>query len=144
MVQFEGELSQEEYDDPRFSYRVAFVRKTTGSKTGADKVVQFVPPSAEAATEINKIFLKETEKVKYRPGTIVKQMKAEGFARFGMKHHTDLWRGMDGKNPKYQLGVQVEGSWFWYETWLARVREHCQENEAWYKPTLPAVSPDRE
>jgi hypothetical protein len=79
VVQFEGGLSQEEYDDPRFSCRVAFVRKTTGSKTGADKVVQFVPAGTEAATQINRVFLKETEKVKYRPGTIVKQMKAEGF-----------------------------------------------------------------
>jgi hypothetical protein len=72
IVQYESETSQEEHDDQRFSYRVAFVRKTTSSKTAADKVVEFVPPGSEAATEINKVFLKETEKVKYRPGTIVR------------------------------------------------------------------------
>jgi uncharacterized protein DUF3644 len=33
--QFETALTQEEYDDPRFSYRVAFIRKTSNSKTGA-------------------------------------------------------------------------------------------------------------
>ena len=67
VVQFENGLTQAEYDDPRFSYRVAFVRKTTSSKTAADKVVQFVQAGTEAATEINKVFLKETEKTKYRP-----------------------------------------------------------------------------
>ena len=99
VVQFESGLSQEEYDDPRFSYRVAFIRKTTSSKTAADKVVQFVPAGTETAAEINKVFLKETEKVKYRPGTIVKQMKAEGFAKFGMKQHTDLWKVRTRRTP---------------------------------------------
>ena len=139
VVQFESQMSQEEYDDPRFSYRVAFVRKTTSSKTGADKVIQFVQAGTEAAAEINKVFLKETEKQKYRPGTIVKQMKAEGFAKFGMQHHTELWKAMDAKNPKHQWGVQVEGTWFWYESWLNEVRKHCQQNAANYKPVVTDV-----
>jgi hypothetical protein len=141
VVQFESDLSQEEYDDPRFSYRVAFIRKTTSSKTAADKVVEFVPPGSDTATEINKVFLKETEKAKYKPGTIVKQMRAEGFTKFSMKQHTDLWKQKDAKNPKHQLGVQVEGTWFWYEAWLSDVRKHCQSNEATYKAATPA-SPD--
>ena len=135
VVQFEQGMSQQEFDDPRFSYRVAFVRKTSNSRTAADKVVQFVPAGTDTASEINKIFLKETEKTKYRPGTIVKQMKAEGYTRFGMQRHTDLWKEKDAKNPKYQYGVQVEGSWFWYETWLAEVRKHCDENDALYRPS---------
>lgn len=139
VVQFESGLSQEEYDDPRFSYRVAFIRKTTSSKTAADRVVQFVPAGTEAATEINKVFLKETEKVKYRPGTIVKQMKAEGFTKFGMTQHTDLWKSRDAKNAKHQFGVQVEGTWFWYEAWVSEVRKHCQQNELIYKPVVPAA-----
>src|ERR1039458_4518435 len=99
VVQFESEMSQEEYDDPRFSYRVAFVRRTTGSKTAADKVVHFVPAGTEIATEINKVFLKETEKIKYRPGTIIRQMKAEGYTKFGMQRHTELWKAKDARNP---------------------------------------------
>jgi hypothetical protein len=139
VVQFESEMTQEEYDDPRFSYRVAFVRKTTNSKTSADKVIQFIASGSEAAAEINKVFLKETEKTKYRPGTIVKQMKAEGFTKFGMQRHIDLWKEKDGKNPKHQWGVQVEGTWFWYESWLEEVRKFCKENEAIYKPVNSAT-----
>jgi len=139
VVQFEQEMSQEEYDDPRFSFRVAFVRKTANSKTAADKVVQFVPAGTEAAAEINKVFLKETEKKKYRPGTIVKQMKAEGFTKFGMQRHIELWKEKDAKNSRFQFGVQVEGPWYWYEAWMTEVRKHCQENETAYKPVVGAI-----
>lgn len=145
VVQFESELTQAEYDDPRFSYRVAFVRKTSNSKTSADKVVQFVQPGSAAATEINKVFLKETEKTKYRPSTIVRQMKAEGYTRFGMSQHTFLWKDQDAKNPKHQFGVQVEGSWFWYDTWLTEVRKHCQDNASAYKPAAVSTpTPSKE
>jgi hypothetical protein len=134
VVQFESQMTQDEYDDPRFSYRVAFIRKTTGSKTAADKVMQFIPAGTEAAAEINRVFLKETEKVKYRPGTIVRQMKAEGYTWFNMQHHTDLWKSLDAKNPKFQWGVWVEGSWFWYEPWLIEARKYCKENEQRFSP----------
>lgn len=143
IVQFENGLSQEEYDDPRFAYRVAFVRKTSNARTAADKVTEFISADSVAGTEINKVFLKETEKKKYRPGTIVKQMKAEGFTRFGMKQHTDLWKALDAKNTKFQFGTSVEGSWFWYESWLNEVRKHCQENKAIYTATA-AASPASE
>ncbi|MBM3796491.1 MAG: DUF3644 domain-containing protein [Acidobacteria bacterium] len=136
IVQFENGLSQQEYDDPRFSYRVAFVRKTTNSKTAADKVVQFIPADSTAGAEANRVFLRETEKKKYRPSSIVKQMRAEGFTKFNMQHHTDLWKERDAKNPKHQLGAPVEGSWYWYEPWVEEVRKHCRLNEALYKPTL--------
>jgi hypothetical protein len=62
VAQFETGLSQEEYNDPKFSYRVVFIRKTSNSKTAADKVIQFVAPGSDTAVEINKVFLKETER----------------------------------------------------------------------------------
>jgi len=134
VAQFENGLSQEEYDDPRFSYRVAFIRKTSNTKTGADKVIQMVAADSETAAAINQVFLRETEKTKYRPSRIVDQMKAEGFTHFGMKQHTDLWKRQDARNPKFQFGTYVEGSWFWYELWLIEVRKHCMINAASYKP----------
>lgn len=134
VAQFENGLSQEEYNDPRFSYRVAFIRKTSNTKASADKVIQMVPADSETAAEINQVFLRETEKKKYRPGTIVKQMKAEGFTNFGMQRHVDLWKDKDAKNPKYQFGTDVEGNWFWYESWLTEVRNHCVKNADLYKP----------
>jgi Domain of unknown function (DUF3644) len=141
IVQFENGMTQEEFDDPRFSYRVAFVRKTTNSKTAADKVVQFIPADSAAGAEANKVFLRETEKVKYRPGTIVNLMKAEGFTKFKLQDHTDLWKAREAKDPKKQYGVQVESSWYWYEPWVEVVRKHCKDNEALYMPTVTAQKP---
>jgi hypothetical protein len=138
IVQFENGLSQEEYDDPRFSYRVAFVRKTSNTKTAADNVVQFIPADSVVGEAANKVFLRETEKVKYRPGSIVKQMKAEGFSKFTMKHHTDLWKAKDARNPKKQFGAVVEGSWYWYESWVDEVRKHCEQKGDTYKAVAPA------
>jgi len=77
LVQFEKTISQEEYDDPRFSYRVAFVQKVTNSKSAADQLFQVVPPGTEVSEAMNKAFLKETEKMKYRPKTIVDQMQVD-------------------------------------------------------------------
>lgn len=131
VVDFENGLSQQEFDDPRFSYRVAFIQKTSNSKTVADKVVTFVAANSEVANAVNRVFLKETEKTKYRPSTIVKQMKAEGFTQFNISEHTYLWQSKDAKNPKYQYGTLVEGSWFWYESWMNEVRKYCGER---YKP----------
>jgi hypothetical protein len=62
-----------------------FVRKTSNAKTAADKVVEFVAAGSDTGVAINKVFLKETEKVKYRPSTIVKQMRAEGFTKFNIQ-----------------------------------------------------------
>lgn len=134
VAQFENGLSQEDYNDPRFSYRVAFIRKTSNTKASADKVIEMVAADSETAVAINQVLLRETEKTKYRPGTIVKQMKAEGFTYFGMTQHIDLWKEKDAKNPRYQFGTYVEGHWFWYETWLAEVRKHCVKNAVLYKP----------
>ena len=60
IVQFESGISQEDFDDPRFSYRVAFVKKISNNKNTADKVVQFVPSGSETANALNEVILKET------------------------------------------------------------------------------------
>jgi len=73
----------------RFSYRVAFVQKTSNSKSVADKVVEFVAAGSGTAEEMNRVCLKETEKRKYRPGTIVKMMKAEGYPWFTLSRASE-------------------------------------------------------
>lgn len=141
IVQYENDLTPEEYDDPRFSYRVALVRKTTNSKSAADRVIEVVPSGSETAAELNKVFLKETEKKKYGAKTIVQQMRAEGFARFTISAHTDLWKAKDAKNPKHQYGTPVEKAWYWYESWVSVVRKHCVDSAAKYQAAEQAAQP---
>lgn len=134
VVQFENGMTQEDFDDPRFSYRIAMVKKVSNNKNTADRVIQLVPSGSDAANAMNEVILKETERSKFRPSTIVKQLKAEGFSKFGITQHTDLWKEKDAKNPKHQYGVEVEGQWLWYESWLSVVRKHCEEHQDRYKP----------
>lgn len=123
---FEGSLSDEEFNSPQFAYRVLFVQKTANRKGQADQVIEFVKADSELAKDINKVYIRETERKKYRPGQIVEAMKAEGYAWFNMSAHTDLWKKHDAKNSAKGYGVAVaDGHWYWYENWLTCVRAHC-------------------
>lgn len=132
---FEGNLSDEEFNSPKFAYRVLFVAKTANRKGQADQVVEFVKAESDLAKQVNATYVitKETERPKYRPGNIVAAMQKEGFKRFEMHEHTEFWKSEDAKNSAKGFGVMVEGSWYWYEPWLDRVRAHCKENETKYK-----------
>lgn len=129
---FEGKLSDEEFNSPRFAYRVLFVAKTANRKGQADQVIEFVKADSALAADVNKAYavIKETERPKYLPSGIVKLMKEEGYAQFSMHSHTNLWKQMDAKNPGKGFGVAVQKTWYWYDTWVAQVREHCQGNAA--------------
>ncbi len=132
---FEGKLTEEEFNSPKFAYRVLFVAKTANRKGQADEVIEFVKADSELAKKVNQKYalIKETERPKLRPKTIVGTMKKEGFTKFNMHHHTLLWQDKDAKNLAKGLGTSVEGTWFWYEPWLEQVREHCKANIALYK-----------
>ena len=129
---FETKLSEEEFNSPKFAYRVLFVAKTANRKGQADEVIEFVKADSELAKNVNQKYaiIKETERPKLRPKRIVDTMKKEGFTKFTMHDHTLLWKERDAKDPAKGLGTNVEGSWYWYEPWLEQVREHCKANAA--------------
>lgn len=132
---FEGKLTDDEFNSPKFAYRVLFVPKKANHKGQADEVIEFVKADSELANQVNQKYaiIKETERLKFRPKTIVDMMKKEGFIKFNMHHHTLLWQEKDAKNLAKGLGICVEGSWFWYETWLEKVRDHCSQNREKFK-----------
>ncbi|QFR43754.1 DUF3644 domain-containing protein [Sulfurimonas xiamenensis] len=127
---FDDDLSTEEYNSPEYAYRVLFVPKLVNHKGQADKVIEFVKSDSPLAKGINKEYtvIKETEKQKYRPSKIVEKMKQEGFNEFSISSHTYLWQKRDGKNPKNNFGIEIEGQWYWYERWVDEVRKHCIKN----------------
>lgn len=132
---FDAALSDDEFDNPNYAYRILFVPKTANRKGQADRVIEFVKADSPLATSVNREYavIKETEKKKYLPKQIVDKLQAEGFAGFKMHHHTDLWKSKDAKNPAKGLGTLVAGKyWHWYESWLSCVRKHCQENQNIY------------
>jgi hypothetical protein len=131
---YDGGLSEEEYNSPQYAYRVLFTQKTVNHPGQADKVIEFINPDSDAAKGINKTYavIKEREKKKYRPSTIVSTMSDEGYPKFKQHQHTQLWQKMDAKNTTKGYGIEIEKSWYWYENWVAIVRQHCKANQRRY------------
>ncbi len=133
MDNFDKHLTSEELADPRFRFQVAFVQRTATRPSSADQAIEFVVAGTDEAKEIDRIMLKEVEKKKYLPSEIVCMMKAEGFPKFNMHHHTLLWKNLDAKKKgKGYEAVAIGGVWGWYENWLACVREECHAHSNKY------------
>ncbi len=132
---FETNLSEPEFNSPKYAYRVLFVQKTANRKGQADKVVDFHKADSVVGAKVNDIYFKETERQKYLPSQIVMIMKQEGHAWFSQHCHTKLWQEMDAKDPSKGFGAIVAGGhWYWYESWIAVVRDYCKNGCAHNSP----------
>jgi len=130
----EDKMTEEEYADPHYAYRVMYVPKIVNKKAQADEVVQFIAASPDQLDEIDKVLIKETDRKRYRPSQIVKKMRDAGFKKFSMQHHTDLWRALDAKKADKGFGIDTESDgWRWYDKWTDAVAQHCEENKEKYK-----------
>ena len=130
----EDELTEQQYNDQSYAYRVLFVPKIINKKAQADEVVEFVRADSEEAVSLNSVYMKEIDKPRYRPGIVVKKMQDEGFERFNITQHTDLWKALKAKDPAKGYGVETESDgWRWYERWVDAVRQHCEENRERYE-----------
>ena len=135
ITDFDGTLSQAEFDSPKFAYRVLFVPKTANRPGQADKLIEFVRSDSEIAKTVNTqyVLTKETEKKKWLPSEIVRRVNAEGFKNFRMHEHTELWKAENAKAAGKGYGVQVSKTWYWYDKWVAYVKKHCQVNAEKYR-----------
>ena len=116
----------------KYAYRVMFTQKLVNKKGQADKVVEFIAIGSDLEQQINneveKVFIKETEKPKYKPTEIVNEVNKQ-YPKFTMRTHTKLWQSIGGKNPSKGFGAIVTGSWCWYNSWLEYVLEYCEKNK---------------
>ncbi len=132
---FDGDLTAEEFGSPKFAYRVIFVPKTANHPNQADQAITFVKADSEIAKTVNAQYtvIKETERPKWLPSEVVAKIKAEGFPRFGINHHADLWKSRGAKGAGKGFGVQLAKTWYWYDTWIDEVRKHCREKVEAYR-----------
>lgn len=131
---FDEELSEQEFNDSRFAYRVLYVPKIVNKKGQADKVIEFLKADSAEAQHINKeyVVIKDREIKKHLPTQIWKAMQEKGFTKFGVHQHTVLWKSLDAKAPGKGYGVQVEKMWYWYDKWADLVQQHCIDNSILY------------
>lgn len=135
ITRFDSELTEDELNSERFAYRMLFVPKLVGKPGQADEVIEFLRSDSEIAQAVNRDYVafKEVERPKFLPKQIVKTMRDEGYPRFNMHHHTQLWKQMDAKHEGRGLGVSIAGAWYWYEPWVELVRQHCSGNTDRYR-----------
>ena len=135
MDAFHASLTDEELTDPGFAYRVAFVPKIGKRTSASDAAVEFVKAGSEEAEEINRVLLREIDKKRYTPTQVVNLMNAEGYPKFTIQKHTELWKTLGAKEQAKGFGREGDyaGTWVWYDLWIDRVRAHCQEHVAQYK-----------
>jgi len=135
MQEFDTSLTEEEFDNQKYAYRILFLPKTANRKGQADRVIEFIKSDSPLAETLNKEYasIKETEKKKYLPKQIVRIMRENGYPNFSMHYHIKLWQANDAKEPAKSYGVLIVGTWYWYENWLNFVEEHCNSNSAQYQ-----------
>lgn len=126
MDSFHNSLTDDEQQDPKFRYRVAFVPKVSGKASKADLAIEFVKPGSPEAEAVERVLLKEVERPKFRPSEIVDKVRAAGYPAFNMHDHTLLVRQFDARNPGKGFGVAVANTWYWYTHWLEKVLEQLE------------------
>lgn len=126
---FENELTPEEYGDPAYRYRVAFVPIIKQRESAADTAIQFFKAGSDEAIAVNKVHLKEVDKTRHAATQVVAAINANGFPCFKMTDHTRLWKSLNAKRHGTPYGKQgdYKASWVWFDNWIDRVREHCEE-----------------
>jgi len=132
---FDASISDEEFNNPQYSYRLLYVPKTANSKGQADKVIEFIKADSPEAEGLNKEIriIRDREKPKHLPTEIVNLMKAKGFKSFGLHQHYQLWKQLNAKDENKGFGVSVAGAWYWYDNWIKEVERHCTENKDVFK-----------
>ncbi len=128
ITKFDQSLTQEEFENPKYSYRLIFVRKLVNRPGQADRVVEFVPPNSDLEKEILNVYKRDVERKKYLAKHVVSEVQKAGFKKFRTNpEHVQMWKAEDAKNPAKGYGVDVCGTWFWYESWVKRVIELCEQ-----------------
>ena len=129
IAEFDGALTHEEYNNPSYSYRLLFKRKLVNRPGQADKVVEFIDPRSDLAKTIDNEYWvkKEVERPKFRASDVVSAVRKAGFGRFRIQpEHLEMWRSEEAKNPAKGFGVEIQGAWYWYQSWIDRCVELCE------------------
>ena len=119
VAEFDAALDHDEFNSPRFPFRLLFKKKLVSKPGQADSVVEFIDPNwTSLKRSISRYWVKkEVERKKFLPSGVVQEVQKAGFPKFRLQHeHIQMWKAEDAKNPGKGYGVQVEDTWYWYET----------------------------
>jgi len=128
ITEFDNKLTEDEYNNPHYSYRLFFSKKLANRPGQADKIIEFISSDSELGKNTNKEYWvkKEVEKKKFLPKHIVKICGDLGYNNFRIKDHTDFWKKENAKILGKGYGTIVENTWYWYQNWVDKCLEYCK------------------
>ncbi|WP_273792558.1 DUF3644 domain-containing protein [Brucella anthropi] len=133
---FEKAIKEEDFDDPAYRLKVAFVPIVAKRMGTADSAIEFVKAGSETAEEVAKIVLKEVDRTRFLAVDVIGKARDAGFPKFNQYHHSQLWKKLDAKgkgNKGYGCEGDYKNSWVWFEKWVERVLAHCEEEGDLYR-----------
>ncbi|PKP91064.1 MAG: hypothetical protein CVT75_09990 [Alphaproteobacteria bacterium HGW-Alphaproteobacteria-14] len=113
----EGPMSQAEFDDPAYSFRVYVVPKVTNNAKKADQAVIYSPIGSNV-----EVAIKHVERPKYRMKEAIKKLQDDDGVAVTPYQFTQAWKLNDLKDPAKGLAVRLGGQWFWYQEGIDRIR----------------------
>ena len=131
IAEFDAGLTEGQRNSENYVIRLVFQPKLVNRPGQADKIINFVKPESAFPLEGDGrlyVTTKEVERVKFLPSAVAAKVQAAGFAKFKTQpEHVKMWKAEDAKNPSKGYGIEVEGQWYWYESWVKRCLELCED-----------------
>jgi len=114
----EGPMTQEEFNDPAYSFRVYVVPKVVNNAKTADQAVIFSPVGSDV-----EVAIKLVERPKYRMTEAIKKLLDDHKLVVSSHQFQQAWKLNDLKNPGKGMAIQLGGQWFWYQEGIDKIRE---------------------
>jgi len=103
----EGPMTQAEFNDPAYSFRVYVVPKVTNNAKKADQALIYSPVGSDV-----EVAIKLVERPKYRMKEAIKKLLDDNGVGVSSYQFQQAWKLNDLKNPAKGLAVQLGGQWF--------------------------------
>ena len=129
IAEFNGSLSEDQLKSERYEIHLSFQPKSVNRPGQADKVIDFVRADSDVPPKKNDtlVMTKEVERPKFRPSDVAAKVQEAGFIKFRTNpEHVKMWKAEEAKNPSKGFGIEVQGQWYWYESWIKRCLELCE------------------
>jgi len=114
----EAPMTQAEFNDPAYAFRVYVVPKVTNNAKKADQAVIYSPVGSDV-----EVAIKLVERPKYRMTEAIKKLLDDDGIAVTAYQFQQAWKLHDLKNPAKGLAVQLGGQWFWYQEGIDKIRE---------------------
>ena len=114
----EGPMTQAEFNDPAYSFRVYVVPKVTNNAKKADQAVIYSPIGSDV-----EVAIKLVERPKFRMKEAIKKLLDDYGIVVSSHQFQQAWKLNDLKNPAKGYAVQLGGQWFWYQEGIEKVKE---------------------